>query len=87
MDRTSSFPNQDFEGMVSEIWLGLNGCLYHAAYVKVYADTIAMHLAGSRRRHTVPAENSVRILPASLWDANRRSPRWTRFPCWQHIGV
>ena len=53
MDRTSSFPNQDFEGMVSEIWLGLNGCLYHAAYVKVYADTIAMHLAGSRRRHTV----------------------------------
>jgi hypothetical protein len=53
MDRTSSFPNQDFEGMVYEIWLGLNGRLYHAAYVKVYADTIAMHLAGSRRRQTV----------------------------------
>lgn len=45
MDRMSSFPNQDFEGLVSEIWLGLNGCLYHAAYVKVYADVIAMQLA------------------------------------------
>jgi hypothetical protein len=37
--------------------------------------------------HPVPAENSVRILPASLCDANCRSPRWTRFPFWQHIGV
>jgi hypothetical protein len=53
MDRTSSFPKQDFEGMVSEIWLGLNICLYHAAYVRVYANTIAMHLAGSKRRHTI----------------------------------
>lgn len=53
MDRTNSFPNQDFEGMVYEIWLGLNACLYHAAYVRVYADTIAMHLAGSRRRDAV----------------------------------
>jgi hypothetical protein len=53
MDRTGSFPNQDFEGMVSEIWLGLNICLHHAAYVKVYANTTAMHLVGSRRRHEV----------------------------------
>jgi hypothetical protein len=53
MDRTSSFPNQDFEGIVSEIWLGLDICLYHAAYVRVYANTMAMHLAGSRRRHTI----------------------------------
>jgi hypothetical protein len=53
MDRTSSFPNQDFEGLAYEIWLGLNDCLYHAAYVRIYANTIAMHLAGSKRRHTV----------------------------------
>jgi hypothetical protein len=53
MDRTSSFPKQDFEGMVSEIWLGLNFCLYHGAYVRVYASTTAMHLVGSRRRRTV----------------------------------
>ena len=44
MDRMSSFPNQDFEGLVSEIWL---------AYVTVYADTIAMQLAGSRRHRAV----------------------------------
>jgi hypothetical protein len=48
MDRTSSFPKQDFEGMVCEIWLGLDICLYHAAYVRTYADSRAMRLAGSR---------------------------------------
>src|SRR5262249_28262867 len=52
MDRTSSFPKQDFEGMVLEIWSGLDICLYHAAYVKTYADSAAMRLAGSRRRET-----------------------------------
>jgi hypothetical protein len=30
MDQTSSFPKQDFEGMVLEIWSGLDICLYHA---------------------------------------------------------
>ncbi len=52
MDRTSSFPKQDFEGMVLEIWSGLDICLYHAAYVRTYADSAAMRLAGSRRRET-----------------------------------
>ena len=52
MDRTSSFPKQDFEGMVLEIWSGLDICLHHAAYVRTYADSAAMRLAGSRRRET-----------------------------------
>jgi hypothetical protein len=51
MDRTSSFPIQDFDGMVAEVWHTLNVCLYHAAYVRVYADTGAMRLAGSKRAH------------------------------------
>jgi hypothetical protein len=49
MDRESSFPTQDFEGMVFELWQTLDACLYHAAYVRIYANTVAMHLAGSRR--------------------------------------
>jgi len=53
MDRVSSFPKQDFEAMVSEIWQGLDVCLYHAAYVKVYADTLAMRTVGSKHFHTV----------------------------------
>jgi len=53
MDRTSSFPKQDFEGVVCEIWSGLDICLYHAAYVRTYADSTAMRLAGSRRRETI----------------------------------
>jgi hypothetical protein len=53
MDRTSSLPKQDFEGMVCEIWSGLDICLYHAAYVRIYADSTAMRLAGSRRRETI----------------------------------
>lgn len=53
MDRTSSFPKQDFEGMVCEIWSGLDICLYHAAYVRTYADSTALRLAGSRRRETI----------------------------------
>jgi hypothetical protein len=52
MDRISSFPIQDFDGMVAEVWHTLNVCLYHAAYVKVYADTGAMRLAGSKRART-----------------------------------
>jgi hypothetical protein len=52
MDRTGSFPKQDFEGMVCEIWSGLDICLYHAAYVRTYANSTAMRLAGSRRRET-----------------------------------
>jgi hypothetical protein len=52
MDRTSSFPKQDFDGMVFEIWSGLDICLYHAAYVKTYAESKAMRLAGSRIRET-----------------------------------
>jgi hypothetical protein len=51
MDRASSFPKQDFEGMACEIWQGLDACLYHAAYVRIYANTIAMHGVGSRRFH------------------------------------
>ncbi len=53
MDRTSSFPKQDFEGMVCEIWSGLDICLYHTAYVRTYADSTGMRLAGSRRRETI----------------------------------
>jgi hypothetical protein len=53
MDRTSSFPKEDFEGMVCEIWSGLDICLYHAAYVRTYADSTAMRLAGSKRRETI----------------------------------
>ncbi len=49
MDRTRELPIQDFEGMVLELRQGLDACLYHAAYVKVYADTGAMRLAGSKR--------------------------------------
>jgi hypothetical protein len=52
MDRKSSFPIQDFDGMVAEVWQTLNVCFYHAAYVRVYADTGAMRLAGSKRVHT-----------------------------------
>ncbi len=58
MDRTSSFPKQDFEGMVCEIWSGLDICLYHAAYVRTYADSTAMRVAGSRRRETILQEMS-----------------------------
>ncbi|MGH9688005.1 MAG: hypothetical protein ACRD5K_13035 [Candidatus Acidiferrales bacterium] len=49
MNGTNSFPIQDFEGMVTEIWQTLNFCLYHAAYVKIYANTGAVRLAGSKR--------------------------------------
>jgi hypothetical protein len=49
MDRVSALPIQDFEGMVAEVWHTLNVCLYHAAYVRVYADTGAMRLVGSKR--------------------------------------
>ena len=52
MDRVSSFPKQDFEGMAFEIWLGLNACLYPAAYVRVYANPVAMRETGSRRFHS-----------------------------------
>ncbi|HKW88253.1 MAG TPA: hypothetical protein VJN21_05810 [Candidatus Acidoferrales bacterium] len=51
MGRVSSLPIQDFEGMVAEVWHTLNVCLYHAAYVRVYADTGAMRLVGSKRAH------------------------------------
>lgn len=37
--------------MVAEVWQALNVCLYHAAYVRVYADTGAMRLVGSKRAH------------------------------------
>ena len=53
MNRTSSFPKQDFEGMVCEMSSGLDICFYHAAYVRTYADSTAMRLAGSRRRETI----------------------------------
>ena len=53
MDRTSAYPKQDFEGMVCEIWSGLDICLYHTAYVRIYSDTTAMRLAGSRRREAI----------------------------------
>jgi len=53
MDQTSSFPKEDFEGMVCEIWSGLDICLYQAAYVRTYADSTAMRLAGSKRREAI----------------------------------
>jgi hypothetical protein len=53
MDRTCSFPQQDFEGMTFEIWRTLDICLYHAAYIKIYASAVAMRLAGSKRSHKV----------------------------------
>ncbi len=53
MARTSSLPKQDFEGMVCEIWSALDICLYHAAYVRTYADSTAMRVSGSRRRETI----------------------------------
>src|SRR5712691_9173169 len=64
MDRTSSFPIQDFDGMVAEVWHTLNVCFYHAAYVRVYADTGAMRLAGSKRAHaaTQPLSQAEREL-------------------------
>jgi hypothetical protein len=37
--------------MVDEVWHTLNVCLYHAEYVRVYADTGAMRLLGSKRAH------------------------------------
>jgi hypothetical protein len=52
MDRKNSLPTQDFDGMVSELWHTLNVCLYHTAYVRVYADTGANRLFGSKRTHT-----------------------------------
>jgi hypothetical protein len=51
MNRISSFPILDFDGTVAEVWHTLNVCFYHAAYVRVYADTGAMRLAGSKRPH------------------------------------
>lgn len=36
---------------MAEVWHTLNVCLYHAAYVRVYADTGAMRLVGSKRAH------------------------------------
>lgn len=53
MERASDFPKQGFEGIACEIWQGLGACFYHAAYVKFYAETEAMHLAGSQRRLTI----------------------------------
>jgi hypothetical protein len=53
MDRMSSFPIQDFDGIVAEIWYTLNVCFYHAAYVRVYADAGAMRLPGSKGAHAV----------------------------------
>lgn len=53
MDRTSSFPIEDFDGIVAEVWHTLNVCFYHAAYVRVYAETGAMRLAGSKRTRAV----------------------------------
>jgi hypothetical protein len=64
MNRISSFPIQDFDGMVAEVWHTLNVCFYHAAYVRVYADTGAMRLAGSKRVHaaTQPLSRAERGL-------------------------
>lgn len=64
MDRTGSFPIQGFDGMVAEVWHTLNVCLYHAAYVRVYADTGGMRLAGSKRAHaaTQPLSQTEREL-------------------------
>jgi hypothetical protein len=52
MDRKNSLPSQDFGGMVAELWHTLNVCLYHTAYLRVYADTGANRLIGSKRTQT-----------------------------------
>jgi hypothetical protein len=64
MDRENSLPTQDFDGMVAEVWQTLNVCFYHAAYVRVYADTGAMRLAGSKSAHarTKPLSQDEREL-------------------------
>jgi len=49
VDRSNQLPKQDFDGMVAELWHTLNVCLYHTAYVKVYANTGANRLLGSER--------------------------------------
>jgi hypothetical protein len=53
MQRTKDFPRADFEGTACEIWQGLNASFYHMAYVKTYADTIAMHTAGSNCKQEI----------------------------------
>jgi hypothetical protein len=53
MDGGSSLPSQDFDGMVAEVWHTMNVCLYHTAYVRVYAGTGAMRLLGSKRAHAL----------------------------------
>jgi len=53
MDRERLLPVQDFDGMVAEVWQTLHFCLYHQAYVRVYADTGAMHTAGRDLLHTL----------------------------------
>lgn len=60
MDRTSSFPKQDFEGMVYEIWSGLDICLYHAAYVRSYTDSTAMR----------PYADAITVAGRRPWDEN-----------------
>jgi hypothetical protein len=72
MDQTSSFPKQDFEGMVLEIWSGLDICLYHTAYVRTYADSTAMRFAGSRRRETI-----LQRMSQTDRDSTRRGLRCT----------
>ncbi|MGH9745206.1 MAG: hypothetical protein ACRD59_03750 [Candidatus Acidiferrales bacterium] len=52
MDRKNLLPTQDFDGMTSEVWHTLNVCLYHTAYVRVYANTGANRLFGSKRTQT-----------------------------------
>jgi len=37
--------------MVAEVWHTLNVCHYHATYVRVYGNTGAMRLVGSKRAH------------------------------------
>jgi hypothetical protein len=49
-NKAANFPREDFQGLILEIWQSLGGCFYHAGYVKVYANTHAMHISGSKRR-------------------------------------
>jgi hypothetical protein len=53
MSRDKSLPTLDFLGSVTEIWHALDRCLYHFAYLKIYADTAAMKAVGSKRRREI----------------------------------
>jgi len=44
-----NLPPQGVEGVACEIWQNLDMCLYHSAYVRVYANTVAMRTVGNKQ--------------------------------------